>query len=133
MSVIPLTVSPPGTAWEITRWRERALNTGLVAGAVGGVALAALEIAAAVRAPSNWPVAVSATVLAAAAIVLAAHRGLNHTVRAWSMLVIGCLVAAVVLVDRGLAGSGRLLRQALQQGGVLAQSNLAAISMYSAA
>ena len=113
MSIDLRSISPPRVASEIAGWREGALNTTGVAGAVGGAVLAALEIVAAVRAPSDWPLAVSATVLAAAAIVLAAHRGLSYTLRAWSLLVMGCLFAAVVLVYRGLTGSGRLFLAAL--------------------
>ena len=97
-----------GTDADIQRWRQRALDHVMWALLAIGVA-PALLVGRAVPEPLA-PVYRAVALLAYATVLaLALARRLDHALRAWTFLVVGFVIAAMMLAGRGLEGAGRLV------------------------
>lgn len=103
-------VEPPD---ELLAWRERALQTTLIA-ALGASAIPLfLTLREALYAPQQRPAALFFLVVYLSLVPLLALRHLDHRLRAWGLLLAGYAAGGLALARGGLAGGGRVYLFAL--------------------
>jgi len=105
-------VAPSVTATletELRAWRVRVLDTLLTVVIVAAAPLMAINGVHAVQMPAQWPSELSYLVLYLVIVGLRIFRQLGPRVRAWGLVLVGCVVGAQALAVGGLAGDGRVI------------------------
>jgi GAF domain-containing protein len=87
-------------------WRARILNGFLTIAAITATPAWAMTIVGAFRAPEQWRVAASLSVVFVMLIALTVFRGVDSRIRVWGLLLLGYVAATVNMAAGGIQGRG---------------------------
>ncbi len=98
----------PSTDPALDAWRERALNTLLMAASVTAAPAVVLLIREVILDPRQWPAALAYGFLYGVILLLTLRRRLPFPLRARSLIAVGYTTATIALARGGLVGDGRI-------------------------
>ena len=94
---------------DLGAWRAHVLDLLLTVATIAALPVMGFVVVHAIRIPEQWTAALAYLVLYLCVVGLRVFRRIDPRVRAWGLVLVGCVVGALALAFGGLAGDGRVI------------------------